>query len=209
MPSFGKIIVSFCYATAFAVAAPTTAVPRAPMCPEPGQTARVYASALYTLFPGSPQLASQAGADFHVQWNNQTGLAIQQAIVFSGFPAEAQGCAFGWAQDNATEGVLVAGGDGLLTGRQLAGFPINQTGQGGISAAAVLPFDTAGPDAEFHPDFTSWDREIRGTTHTSGPGKIVCAEDIYLLFEKVHTTNGNVFLKKTDGSGVFIDYTCS
>ncbi|KAI0381382.1 hypothetical protein F5Y04DRAFT_255356 [Hypomontagnella monticulosa] len=208
MSSFTQFLAALAYLVTIAVAFPASITPRASggsSCPEANTTARVYASALYTLFPDEPQEASQAVPDFHVQYNNQTGLNIQQAIIFGGFPKEATGCAFGWAQDDAVNGVLVAGGDGLLTGRQLTGFP-NVTQ--GVSAAAVKPFDTAGADREFHPDFTSWDREIHATNHTSGPGMITCSEDIFLFFEKAPTTSGNVYLKKTEGSGLFIEYRC-
>ncbi|KAI2635730.1 hypothetical protein GGS26DRAFT_510518 [Hypomontagnella submonticulosa] len=208
MASITQILTTLAWFVTIAVALPAGKAPRtvnAPSCPGANTTARVYASALYTLFPDEPQEASQPVSDFHVQYNNQTGLNIQQAVVFGKFPKEATGCAFGWAQDDAVNGVLVAGGDGLLTGRQLTGFP-NVTQ--GVSAAAVKPFDTVGSEREFHPDFTSWDREINATYHTSGPGKITCSEDIYLIFEKAPTTNGNVFLKKTEGAGLFIEYMC-
>ncbi|KAI2617905.1 hypothetical protein GGR54DRAFT_203178 [Hypoxylon sp. NC1633] len=216
MPWFTDLIAPLFY---LLVVATATAIPTkpaqtradTPLCPPPNSTARIFASALYPLFPGMPDLVSPPTDDFHVQYNNQTRLSIQQAIVFTGFPAEARACAFGWAQDDAIAGILVAGGDGLLTGRQLAGFPSlapAPASGSGVSAAAVQAFDTAGPGSAFHPDFTSWDRETRGTTHSSGPGSIACAPDIYVIFEKEHATSGNVFLKKTPGSGLFVDYNC-
>ncbi|KAI1413449.1 hypothetical protein F5Y13DRAFT_161290 [Hypoxylon sp. FL1857] len=208
MSSFARAITLFSCLTATAKAFPTNtpvAVRDTPSCPEPNKTARVYANELYNLFPGQPDLASPAVADFHVQYNNQTGLVIQQAAVFSKLPKEATGCYFGWAQDDAYTGVLVAGGDGLLTGRQLAGFP-NVTE--GVSSAAVKPFDTATPDKAFETEFTSWDREIKGTYHISSPGKISCAEDVYLILEKPQTTNGNVFLKRGQEAGIFLEYRC-
>ncbi|KAI1139220.1 hypothetical protein F5Y05DRAFT_341965 [Hypoxylon sp. FL0543] len=210
MPSFTKSLALFSCLTATAKAFPTSAaaeIDDTPACPEPNKTARVYASELYNLFPGQPDFASPPVSDFHVQYNNQTGLAIQQAAVFSGLPQQATGCYFGWAQDDAYTGVLVVGGNGLLTGRQLAGFPSAATG-GGVSAAAVKPFDTASPDRAFEADFTSWDREIKGTYHISGPGKISCAENVYLLLEKPQTTSGNVFLKRSQNAGIFLEYRC-
>ncbi|KAI0832190.1 hypothetical protein F5Y06DRAFT_281255 [Hypoxylon sp. FL0890] len=212
MPSFKKTVTLFssCLA-ATAKAFPTSTAAEinnsTPSCPEANETARIYASELYNLFPGQPDLASPPVADFHVQYNNQTGLVIQQAAVFSKLPKEATGCYFGWAQDDAWTGILVAGGSGLLTGRQLAGFP-NATGNRGVSAAAVKPFDTASPDKAFEADFTSWDREIKGTYHISGPDKISCAEEVYLIIEKPQTTNGNVFLKRTQNAGIFLEYRC-
>lgn len=210
-PFSAKTITLFSCLIATAKAFPTAAaaapaIRDTPSCPEPNTTARVYASELYTLFPGEPDLASPAVADFHVQYNNVTGLTIQQAAVFRQLPAEATGCYFGWAQDDAYTGILVAGGDGLLTGRQLSGFP--DTTEGGVSAAAVQPFDTADPDLAFEAEFTSWDREIKGTYHVSGPGKITCAEEVYLILEKPQTTNGNVFLKRSEAAGLFLEYRC-
>ncbi|KAI1397960.1 hypothetical protein F4819DRAFT_470215 [Hypoxylon fuscum] len=215
MPSFAKIFTPLSCLAALAVAIPTntarTTTEDTPVCPEPSTTARIWASDLYTLYPsssiypGKPDLASPSVQDLHIQYNNVTGLTIKQAAVFGKFPAQAKGCAFGWEQEDATDGILVAGGDGLLASRQLTGFPDTSNG---VSASAVQPFDTAGSDKEFHADFTAWDREIRGTNHSSGPGKIDCSENIYLIIEKQAPTTGNVFLKKTQNAGIFIDYTC-
>ncbi|KAI0895218.1 hypothetical protein F4806DRAFT_92739 [Annulohypoxylon nitens] len=207
MPSLAKLITPLAALLALAKALPTrpALAVRNTTCTGTGNTTRVYASELYTLFPQEPDLASPAGQDFHVQYNNQTNLTITQAAHFSQLPSGATGCAFGWSQDDASVGVLVAGGDGLLLGRQLSGFP--DVAQG-VSFAAVSPFDTAGSDKSFQTEFTGWDREVKGTYHSSGPGKITCTEDVYLIIEKPQTTNGNVFLKRTEGAGIFIDYTC-
>ncbi|KAI1102134.1 hypothetical protein F4804DRAFT_313969 [Jackrogersella minutella] len=208
MPSFAKIITPLVSLLAAAKALPTSpanAITVRSECPEKGKTARVYASSLYTLFPGEPQLASPSVDDFHVQYNNQTNLTIQTAAVFNQLPSAAIGCAFGWSQDDASVGILVAGGDGLLAGRQLSGFPDVAAG---VSSAAVEPFDTASPDKAFETEFTGWDREVKGTYHTSGPGKITCSQDIFLIIEKPRTTSGNVFLKKTEGAGLFVQYQC-
>ncbi|KAI1204075.1 uncharacterized protein F4807DRAFT_389517 [Annulohypoxylon truncatum] len=218
MPSLTNLITPL---AAFLLASATTALPtttpvspapaiavRSTSCTGSGNTTQLYASDLYPLFPGDPDLAKPATEDFHVQYNNQTGLAISQAAHFGGLPSGATGCAFGWSQDDASVGVLVAGGDGLLAGRQLSGFPSDATAARGVSSAAVAPFDTASPEDAFQTEFTGWDREAKGTYHTSGPGKITCAEDVYLIIEKPKTTNGNVFLKKTEGAGIFIEYMC-
>ncbi|KAI1385760.1 uncharacterized protein F4822DRAFT_432612 [Hypoxylon trugodes] len=207
MPSFGKIITSLASVATLATALPAKTVMPAdstPFCPEVNKTVRIYASALYTLFPNSPDLVTPPVTDFHVQYHNETRLNIKQAAAFGKFPKEATGCAFGWAQDDADKGVLVAGGDGLLTARQLSGFPENATA--GVSAAAVGPFDTAGSEWEFHTEFTGWDREVKGTYHSSGPGKINCTDNIYIILEKASTTNGNIFLKRSENAGLFIEY---
>ncbi|KAI0886493.1 uncharacterized protein GGS22DRAFT_157986 [Annulohypoxylon maeteangense] len=208
MPSLTTLLTPLTALLALAKALPTkpaSIAVRNTTCTGTGSTTRVYASELYTLFPTDPDLSSPAVQDFHVQYNNQTNLTISQAAHFSGLPSGATGCAFGWSQDDASVGVLVAGGDGLLAGRQLSGFPDTTEG---VSAAAVAPFDTAGADGEFHTEFTGWDREVKGTYHSSGPGKITCAEDVFVIIEKPRTTNGNVFLKRTAGAGLFIDYIC-
>ncbi|OTB01991.1 hypothetical protein M426DRAFT_25151 [Hypoxylon sp. CI-4A] len=209
MPSFARITTVLAYLTTLAGAAPTIAAAvrdaTAPSCPAPNKTARVYTSELYTLFPDEPDLVAQPVPDFHVQYDNTTKLTIRQAAAFRGLPQEATGCSFGWAQDDATEGVLVTGGSGLLTGRQLEGFPADAATLG-VSFSAVAPFDAA--EKSFESDFTSWDREVKGTYHISGPGVISCAEDIYLILEKPRTTTGNVFLKKTKNAGLFIEYRC-
>ncbi|KAI2467341.1 hypothetical protein F4781DRAFT_313451 [Annulohypoxylon bovei var. microspora] len=209
MPSFAKLITPLAALLALAKALPTSPAlaVRNTTCTGTGSAVRLYASELYSLFPGEPELAQPAVADFHVQYNNQTNLAIQQAVHFGKLPSGATGCAFGWSQDDASVGVLVAGGDGLLTGRQLSGFPDAAAAQG-VSSAAVEPFDTAAPSEAFQTEFTGWDREVKGTYHSSGPGKITCAEDVFLIIEKPRTTNGNVFLKKTAGAGLFIEYRC-
>ncbi|KAI1456292.1 hypothetical protein F4805DRAFT_233978 [Annulohypoxylon moriforme] len=209
MPSFAKLITPVTALLALTNALPTnpaTLAVRNTTCTGTGNTTRIYASELYTLFPREPDLASPAVQDFHVQYNNQTNLTISQAAHFSQLPSGASGCAFGWSQDDASIGVLVAGGDGLLTGRQLSGFP-DDAAQG-VSSAAVAAFDTAGADDSFQTEFTGWDREEKGTYHTSGPGKITCAEDVFVIIEKPETTNGNVYLKRTEGAGVFIEFTC-
>ncbi|KAL7619566.1 hypothetical protein AAE478_010107 [Parahypoxylon ruwenzoriense] len=217
MPSFAKLMIPVSYLLGLALSLPAGSSAAAAVttrhllprqngtsCPA-GSSARVFARELYTLWPNEPDAAYPATADLHVQYHNDTQIRIMQAAVFGPFPPQAQGCAFGWAQDDARRGVLVAGGSGLLTIRQLAGFPAS--GQP-VSWANVAPFNTSTHAA--HPDFTAWDRELHGTTHSSGPGSVECggSEYVYVLIEKEGPTTGNVFLKKTEDAGVFVDYRC-
>ncbi|KAI5863914.1 hypothetical protein GGS23DRAFT_520155 [Durotheca rogersii] len=213
-----------------AAVAPRDSTPASVTCPASGR-GKEYARALYRLLPGSPDVALPPTLDLHVQYHNYTGLTIQQAVVFGPFPAGARNCAFGWAQEDVDRGaVFVAAGSGLLTVHQLSGFPIGAplsvaeaeaggeeeeaqaaAAASGVSYAAVQPF-VENARLATHPDFTSWDREANGTTHTSGPGSIECSgaagEHVYVLIQLEPPTTGNVYLERSGEAGIFVEYNC-
>lgn len=208
MSSFANIITAITYLVTLATALPTLEGRTTSPCPAAGKTARVWSSGLYTIFPDAPKLKSPPNNDLHVQYNKESGLTIKQVAAFGQFPRGAKNCVFGWAQDDAKFGTLVVGGDGHLSVRQLGGFPrFPAGGENGISAKDVEKFDSTKVHKESSPDFSTWDKELKETAHTA-KSNLTCETDMYLMIEKSTGTSGNVYMKKTRKSGVYIEYSC-
>ncbi|KAI2603279.1 uncharacterized protein GGS25DRAFT_528301 [Hypoxylon fragiforme] len=210
MPSLTWIVIAITSLAASTTAAPASLAERTVSpCPAPGKTTRVYSSGLYTIFPGTPKYAAPPNNDLHVQYNAETKLAIKQVAAFGEFPKAAKKCSLGWVQDDAKSGTLVVSGDGRLTARQLSGFPAFPAGgENGVSAQDVQRYDAGKVRKEASPDFSGWDREIRTAAHAAAGSNFTCATNMYVLLEKSNGTSGNVFMKKTKGSGVYIEFSC-
>ncbi|KAF9772106.1 hypothetical protein IL306_010223 [Fusarium sp. DS 682] len=177
-----------------------TALPRASgNCPSTGKPARQEPSALYSIFPGSPDVAKKSVGFNVATYNNAS--QIEQLLVFTGIPAEAKKCTLGWAQGEQPERLFIAkGGDGLTEFKQLSGFPTKA-----VTYNTAKEFDTPGESAGAA-DFTNWD-DLPAQSHIIG--NIDCKSTIYLK-AALRNPNGNtkVFLEQSEKNGVYIEYSC-
>ncbi|KAJ4114681.1 hypothetical protein NW760_001604 [Fusarium oxysporum] len=177
-----------------------TALPRASgNCPSTGKTTRQEPSALYSVFPGSPDVAKKSVGFNVATYNNAS--QIEQLLVFTGIPAEAKKCTLGWAQGEQPERLfIVKGGDALTEFKQLSGFPGKA-----VTYNTAKEFDTAG-ESVGAADFTNWD-DLPAQTHIVG--NIDCKSIVYLK-AALRNPNGNtkVFLEQSDKNGVYIEYSC-
>ena len=198
MPSFPTTFVALAYLLAISSAAPTV-VARASSCPFTGK-ARVEPSALYNVYPGSPDVAKKSPG-FHIETYNNAS-QVEQLLVFNDIPAEAKSCSVGWAQGERPERIfIVKGGDGLTSVKQLFGFP----------DAKNVNYNTAKEFATLDgsvgaADFTDWD-DLPAQEHIIG--SIDCKSSIYLK-AALRNPDGNtkVFLDQNSKNGLYIEHSC-
>ncbi|KAM0350681.1 hypothetical protein ACHAPU_003172 [Fusarium lateritium] len=199
MPSFTNTFAALASLLAVTSAVPT-ALPRASSkCPSSGK-ARHEPSALYSVFPGSPDMAKKSSG-FHVETYNNAS-QVEQLLVFTDIPASAKDCSLGWAQGERPERIFVVkGGDGLTELRQLSGFPDPKS----VTYETAKEFDT-GDKPVGAADFTNWD-DLPAQGHIIGG--IDCKSTIYLK-AALRNPDGNtkVFLEQNSKNGLHIQYSC-
>ncbi|KAM5349770.1 hypothetical protein ACJ41O_006275 [Fusarium nematophilum] len=187
--------------------APTPTTSAAPdlaaaACPTGTGSTRHVPSALYNIFPKHPDLAKGAVKGVHLESYNNAS-QVEQVVVFSGIPADAKSCSFGWEQGERISRVfIVKGGDALSDVKQLSGFPAEGED---VTYASVKPFD----DAEENVggiDFTNWD-DLDASSHLAGG--LDCAETLYFKV-KLRNPDGNtkVYLGQDEENGFHITYSC-
>ncbi|RSL49837.1 hypothetical protein CEP54_012252 [Fusarium duplospermum] len=185
---------------------PTPSKPSTPNKPDAecpsgsGQTV-LTPSAIYNIFPKSPNVAQAAVSGVRLE-SYDGASQVEQVVVFSGIPAEAKTCSFGWKQGEKLDRIfIVRGSDGVSNVRQLSGFPEGKD----VTYNSIKPFD----DAEKNVggiDFANWD-DLDPATH--GAGSVDCAETLYF---KVSLRNGDsgtkVYLGQDENNGFDISYSC-
>lgn len=157
--------------------------------------------AIYNIFPKYPDVAQDAVSGVRLE-SYDSASQVEQVVVFSGIPAKAKTCSFGWKQGEKLGRIfIVRGSDGVSDVRQLSGFPKGKD----VSYNSIKPFD----DAEKNVggiDFANWD-DLDPATHSAG--MVDCAETLYF---KVSLRNGDsgtkVFLIQDENNGFHISYSC-
>ncbi|KAF4981733.1 hypothetical protein FZEAL_2535 [Fusarium zealandicum] len=208
MPSVASIFTSMACLVAVTIAMPaasptlstgTTPDSTQGKCPSGSATTRRGPSAMHNIFPKHPSLAKDS-LGFHLETYSNAS-QVEQVVAFTGIPAEAKDCSFGWDQGDRIQRVFVVkGGDALSGVRQLSGFPDKA-----ITYDTIMPFDTSTKDIGGL-DMTNWD-DLEPQGHITGG--VDCAEALYF---KIALRNGNgntkVFLGQDESNGVYITYSC-
>jgi len=188
-----------CSATPVGASTPDTTTGQ---CPTGSDAAELVPSALYDIFPKHPDLVKGTVSGVHVEAYDDAS-QVEQVLVFTGIPAEAKECRFGWKQGERIERVFVIDGANALSQvRQLSGFP---EGNQDVSFNSIRPFADAGKDIG-SVDFTNW-QTSGATTHDGG--SVNCAEAMYFKVSlKDPKSNTQLYLTQNQDNGFYVSYTC-
>ncbi|KAF4972083.1 hypothetical protein FZEAL_9677 [Fusarium zealandicum] len=189
-----------CSSTATPTTKPIAHAPQGE-CPTGTGIATHLPSALYDIFPEHPALSREPVSAVHMESYDNTS-QVEQVIVFSGIPADAKYCGFGWKQGERIERVfLIDGVDALVEIKQLSGFPAEGTT---VTYDSIKPFDDS--ETTSGADFTNWD-DITPATH--GSGTFDCAETMYFKTALKHKDgNTKLYLGQDENNGYHLTYTC-
>jgi hypothetical protein len=128
------------------------------------------------------------------------GIVTTNALLFENVPANAQNCRLQWRSEKVDDkSMFFVTGNGLVSSRQLLGFP-----SGDVTFESIKPFQDNNTDFRASMDFTGWE----SSPGTHGGPRMVCGEQVAVELMGAETGDGEnrVFIANTETNGMYLTY---